>query len=85
MATTVSEAVIITFILTSLSFIIVGFIVGTLLSMFVKRRCDLGRSTRNERTANAETVYEEVSEKSTSKQKMEMAANIAYGPVTVMP
>ena len=68
----------ITFVLSTISALIVGAISSSLITY-----CIMKRRTSNHPASDQTrgTLYEEVSQPKTSDQRFEMGENIAYGPV----
>ena len=72
----------ITFVLTAISTLTVGIVIGFLISYcVVKRRTTIKHQVTRTTGVPQGPLYEEVPHSKSSKQNFEMGQNIAYGPV----
>ena len=78
-----SEAVAITFVLTSIASVIIGTTMGCIITYCIMKRKITTRHQQNQSVqAMKGPLYETVSEEpKLTKREMEMGANVAYGPV----
>ena len=75
-----SEAVVITFVLSTISALIVGVITSSLITYCIMKRRQASKYPRVADQSNG-ALYDEVSQPKASDQVFEMGENIAYGPV----